>query len=175
MISSLEISFRNQDDLVYVYFTVFHRLDVDNHEKLHTGEYNRILMGFEEISHTADWSARVWAEELPLLFKEAARAMNSLSGTAAGTGPRVRRVFETEAPDAESLLVAFLSELLYYQEQENLTFDPFDVRVATQWLKVEMEGAPIASSEKAIKAVTYHNLKIVKTPQGFETTIVFDV
>jgi SHS2 domain-containing protein len=33
----------------------------------------------------------------------------------------------------------------------------------------------MASSEKAIKAVTYHNLKIEKTNQGFETTIVFDV
>jgi len=132
-------------------------------------------MGFEEISHTADWSARVWAADLPSLFTEAARAMNSLSGTVTGTGPRARRTFEAEGPDAESLLVAFLSELLYYQEQENLAFDVFDLRVASQWLKVEMEGASMASTEKAIKAVTYHNLKIEKTNQGLETTIVFDV
>jgi SHS2 domain-containing protein len=132
-------------------------------------------MGFEEISHTADWSVRIWAPDLPSLFKEAARAMNSLSGTVVGDGPRVTRMFETEAPDPESLMVALLSELLYYQEQEALAFDAFDLRVAAQWLKVEMEGAQLASSEKAIKAVTYHNLKIEKTDQGFETTIVFDV
>ena len=132
-------------------------------------------MGFEEIAHTADWSARVWGPDLPSLFVEAARAMNSLSGTITGDGERITRVFEVEAPDRESLLVAFLSELLYYQEQANLAFDAFDLRVAGQWLKVEMEGAQTASSEKAIKAVTYHNLKIEKTDQGFETTIVFDV
>jgi SHS2 domain-containing protein len=132
-------------------------------------------MGFEEISHTADWSVRVWAEDLPSLFIEAARAMNSLSGTVAGNGARLKRRYETEGSDPESLLVAFLSELLYYQEQENLAFDVFDLRVASQWLKAEMEGAQIASSEKAIKAVTYHNLKVEKTQQGFETTIVFDV
>ena len=132
-------------------------------------------MGFEEVSHTADWSARIWAKDLPSLFVEAARAMNSLSGTITGNGPRVKRVFEAEAPDAESLLVIFLSELLYCQEQENLAFDVFDLRVATQWLKVEMEGAQMATSEKAIKAVTYHNLKIEKTKEGLETTIVFDV
>jgi len=132
-------------------------------------------MGFEEISHTADWSARIWADDLPSLFKEAARAMNSLSGTVAGNGPRVRQSFSVETPDAESLLVAFLSELLYLQEQKDLTFDQFDLRVASQWLKVEMEGTQIASSEKAIKAVTYHNLRIEKTNQGFEVTIVFDV
>ena len=132
-------------------------------------------MGFEEVSHTADWSARVWAPDLPTLFKEAARAMNSLSGTVIGTDARVSRTLELEGPDLESLLVAFLSELVYYQEQENLTFDDFDLRVAGQWLKVAMEGAQIKSVDKAIKAVTYHNLKIESTREGFETTIVFDV
>lgn len=132
-------------------------------------------MGFEEVSHTADWSARIWAPDLPSLFKEAAHAMSSLSGTVAYDGERVKRTFEAEGPDAESLLVAFLSELLYYQEQENLLFDKFDLRVAGQWLKAEMEGAQITSSEKAIKAVTYHNLKIERTSDGLETTIVFDV
>ena len=132
-------------------------------------------MGFEEIPHTADWSVRIWAPDLPSLFKEAARAMNSLSGTMIGGGPRVTRMFETEAADPESLLVGFLSELIYYQEQEALAFDAFDLRVAAQWLKVEMAGAQMASSEKAIKAVTYHNLRIEKTDQGVETTIVFDV
>lgn len=132
-------------------------------------------MGFEEVSHTADWSARVWAPDLPSLFREAARAMNSLSGTVIGTGDRVSRTLEVEGPDVESLLVAFLSELVYYQEQENLTFDSFDLRVAGQWLKVAMEGAEIESMDKAIKAVTYHNLKIATTPEGLETTIVFDV
>lgn len=136
--------------------------------------YNR-RMGFEEISHTADWAARIWAEDLPSLFTEAARAMNVLSGTVVGSGTRVKKTFEAEGPDGESLLVAFLSELLYYQEQEGLAFDLFWLQVESQRLKVEMEGAQIASSEKAIKAVTYHNLKIERTDKGFETTIVFDV
>jgi len=132
-------------------------------------------MGFEEIPHTADWSVHIWAADLPSLFIEAARAMSSLSGAVIGNDGRVRRVFEAEGPDVESLLVAFLSELVYYQEQENLAFDVFDLSVAPQRLKVQMEGAPITSVEKAIKAVTYHNLNIEKTPEGFETTIVFDV
>jgi SHS2 domain-containing protein len=132
-------------------------------------------MGFEELSHTADWSARVWAPDLPSLFGEAARAMNSLSGTIIGAGPRVTRTFEAEGPDVESLLVAFLSELVYYQEQENLALEDFDVRIAPQWLKVSMKGAEVESVEKAIKAVTYHNLKIQRTTEGLETTIVFDV
>jgi len=136
--------------------------------------YNRI-MGFEEISHTADWSAHVWAPDLPSLFAESARAMNSLAGTVTAKRPRVKRAFESEGADAESLLVAFLSELIYYQEQENLAFEAFELEVKSKKLKVEMEGGQIISTDKAIKAVTYHNLKIEKTQRGFETTIVFDV
>ena len=49
-------------------------------------------MGFEEISHTADWSARIWAEDLPSLFVESARAMNSLSGTVAENAKKVARL-----------------------------------------------------------------------------------
>ena len=132
-------------------------------------------MGYEEISHTADWSARIWAEDLPALFMEAARAMNSLAGTRLGVGPRVERTFYVEGPDTESLLVAFLSELVYYQEQENLGFDSFRLEIEDHRLKAKMEGSQIASSEKAIKAVTYHNLKFEKTDRGLETAIVFDV
>jgi SHS2 domain-containing protein len=139
-------------------------------------------MGFEEIAHTADWSVRVWAQDLPSLFAEAARAMNSLAGIVTDNGPRLKQTFESEAPDAESLLVAFLSELVYYQEQENLAFEQFELQVEGpalrtkgQKLRAEMEGAQIASIDKAIKAVTYHNMNIEETPRGVEVVIVFDV
>lgn len=141
---------------------------------MHSAGYNR-LMGFEEIAHTADWSVRVWAPDLPGLFAESARAMNALAGTVTAPGPRLKRLFDSEGPDAESLLVAFLSELIYYQEQENLAFDAFEVEMEGTRLRVEMEGAQVASSDKAIKAATYHNLKIKEMPHGLETTIVFDV
>lgn len=132
-------------------------------------------MGFEEIAHTADWSVRVWAEDLPSLFAEAARAMNALAGTVTAQDPRVRRRFAADGPDAESLLVAFLSELVYYQEQDSLAFDTFASNIEGQRLSVEMEGAQIVSLAKAIKAVTYHNMKIEETARGVEVVIVFDV
>jgi SHS2 domain-containing protein len=132
-------------------------------------------MGFEEIPHTADWSLRVWADDLPSLFAESARAMNSLSGTVPARGPRVEWTFEAEAPDPESLLVAFLSELVYAQEQENLVFDAFEVHIDGQRLRVQMEGDSVAFADKAIKAVTYHDLRIEQKATGCEVIIVFDV
>jgi SHS2 domain-containing protein len=132
-------------------------------------------MGYEEKAHTADWALRVWADDLEGLFAEAARGMYALSGANQAEGPKVKRTFQAEAPDAESLLVAFLSELVYAVEQEHLIFDEFDVQVEGIKLKVEMSGAPILSLTKAIKAATYHNLQIQQTTRGYEVEIVFDV
>jgi SHS2 domain-containing protein len=136
--------------------------------------------GFEEVPHTADWSLRVWAGDLPTLFLTAAKGMNSLAGMSLSGEGQVRRSFEAEAPDAESLLVAFLSELVYYAEHEHLGFDEFEIDLETDTapnyrLRAAFVGSRIAALNKAIKAVTFHNLKIAKTTRGWETELVFDV
>jgi SHS2 domain-containing protein len=132
-------------------------------------------MGYEEIPHTADWSIRVWARNLEELLTESARGMYWLAGAELAESPREVRTYETEEPDGESLLVAFLTELVYSAEQENLGFGDFDIQIKNGRLKAELEGAPLKSLSKAIKAVTWHNLNINKTARGLEVEIVFDV
>ena len=131
--------------------------------------------GFEELPHTADWQISVWAGSLPALFAEAARGMNALSGAKPDTGPRIKRKFEAEDPDIESLLVAFLSELVWAAEQENLVFDTFQVDLKGTKLKVKMTGSHILSLNKSIKAVTFHNIQIRRIGSEFQVEIVFDV
>jgi SHS2 domain-containing protein len=132
-------------------------------------------MPYEEIPHTADWCLRVWGADLPALFVEAARGMNSLAGMQPAPGPVRRKTFESTASDPESLLVSFLSELVYAAEQENTVFDRFEVHIAGQGLRCKMKGAPLLTVKKNIKAVTFHNLNIRQTNRGFEVEIVFDV
>ena len=137
-------------------------------------------MPFEEIAHTADWALRVWAADLNQLFTESARGMNAMSGTRLAESPRAQRSLSLSAGDVDSLMVSFLSELVYLAEQDRLGFDQFELRIApgqnrTWRLKASMEGAPILSMDKSIKAVTYHNLHIIQTGRGFEVEIVFDV
>ena len=132
-------------------------------------------MGFEEIPHTADWSIHVWADNLTGLLTESARGMYWLCGAEFVDQPRIKRAFEIKGSDRESLLVAFLSELVYYAEQEYSGFDNFVITIKNDRLKVEMEGAPLKSLSKVIKAVTWHNLRIQETARGLEAEIVFDV
>lgn len=133
-------------------------------------------MPFEEISHTADWSLRVWADDLAGLLAESARGMYALANAEPAEGPRVKRELTLDAVDAESLLVAFLEELLYLSESEKLIFDTFsETKIEGFKLKIEMEGAIIESMDKEIKAVTFHNLQIRESERGLEVEIVFDV
>ena len=132
--------------------------------------------GFQEIEHTADWELHVWAPDLSTLFMQAARGMYALAGTHLQEGPRRREFIELKAPDLENLLVAFLEELLYFAEQERVGFDNYEnMKLPDNRLELWVEGAPILSQSKEIKAVTYHKLAIRTTKQGYEVNIVFDV
>jgi SHS2 domain-containing protein len=131
--------------------------------------------GFREIEHTADWQINVWAPDLTGLLEQAARGLYSLAGARLEEGPRRLRVLEIKGEDAETLLVRFLSELLYIAEQENLGFDEYDFNLRDKTLTAQLSGAQLASWSKEIKAVTYHNIKVQSSPQGLEVNIVFDV
>ena len=131
--------------------------------------------GFTEIEHTADWALKVWAPDLSQLFAQAAEGMYWLMETTLRPGPRCERQIELAGGDAESLLVGFLSELLYLGEIEGLGFDQFDVTIEEERLTARVRGAPVAEQKKEIKAVTYHNLQVIQTQRGLAVTIVFDV
>jgi len=132
--------------------------------------------GFREQVHTADWELQVWAPDLPALLEQAARGMYALSGLRLQPGPPQTRRLELHALDAESLLVRFLTELLWLGQQEGLGVDSFQLALDPDWtLRAELTGALILSLDKDIKAVTYHNLAVRQTPQGLEVEIVFDV
>lgn len=131
--------------------------------------------GFLEHEHTADWELEVWAPDFPGLLEQAARGMYAISGTHLEAEPRLSRYLELTAFDQESLLVRFLSELLILGEQERLGFDRFELELEDHRLSAVLEGAPICSQDKEIKAVTYHNLSIVENESGLQVRIVFDV
>jgi SHS2 domain-containing protein len=78
---------------------------------------------FEEVEHTADWALRVRGRDLSQLLTNAARGMSYLLVSEVAAIPsQVERRLVLDAMDAESLLVAWLSELAYWAEAELLVF-----------------------------------------------------
>jgi SHS2 domain-containing protein len=132
---------------------------------------------FEEIEHTADRALRIYGADLRELLVNAAHGMNSLMVKEPDAkAMTLEKSVELEAMDAESLLVEWLSELAFWAETEMLVFDKFELHdVSPTHLKATIYGYRAEQLEKHIKAVTYHNLEIVRTAAGLSATVVFDV
>jgi protein archease len=130
---------------------------------------------FVEVEHTADWAIRVRGATLPELFVNAATGMYSLVAGLSFT-PMVERDIEVKGVDAEALLINWLNELVYHTEVDGEVFCEFHVEsFEPTYLRATVRGGRGIELKKEIKAVTFHNLQIVLTGDGYEVTLVFDV
>ncbi|MCU0603647.1 MAG: archease [Desulfobacterales bacterium] len=132
---------------------------------------------FEEIEHTADRALRIYGTSWAEFLVNAARGMNSILAAAPARTPgRRSKSVQLEAIDAESLLVAWLSELAYWAEAESLIFDRFVFHeLDAARMKSTVTGSAVDHLDRHVKAVTYHGLNIVQDAAGFSATVVFDV
>jgi len=132
---------------------------------------------FEEIPHTADWSFRAFGKDLRELFENAAFALFSLEGAHSQENKiENARAVQVNGIDQESLFVNWLTELLWLQESNRETYQRFQIDSLSETeLRAQVFGVPYATLDKIIKAVTYHNLKIEQTQDGWQATVVADV
>ncbi|BAY11610.1 archease [Calothrix sp. NIES-2098] len=132
--------------------------------------------GFEEVEHTADWAYRVWGQNLTELFIQAAKGLYAIASVQLADDSPINCNIQLHGVDHESLLVAWLNELLYLHESEGLGFSQFEIlHLDRQNLQAKVSGAKVKNWNKLIKAVTYNNLAIQTTENGLEATLVLDV
>jgi SHS2 domain-containing protein len=97
----------------------------------------------------------------------------------APVGPtrEISRQVSLDAQDAETLLVDWLSELLFFSESEGLCFESFEVtHVVPTHLDATAYGRDHHLPQCGIKAVTFAGLEIRRTADGqHRTLITFDV
>jgi protein archease len=133
--------------------------------------------GFKEILHTADVALRIWATDFNALMIWAARGLNNILFDDVLCPPfNIEKRLIIEAFDKESLLVEWLSELVFWAESDRIFFQDIDILTLTdQRMVVVLAGRSVPSLKTVVKAVTYHNLTIECTGRGFETVVVLDV
>ena len=135
--------------------------------------------GFEIIEHTADVGIRAFGRDIQEVFTNAARGMFSLITELDDVVEAEYRDIEITAPDAESLLVEWLNELIYLFDTENILFKRFDIaEIDKTKLRVRSYGERVDSSKHrlktGIKAATYHMLKI-EQDLGCKAEVLFDI
>lgn len=135
-------------------------------------------MPYTVLSHTADTGIEATAPTLEALISELAAGMFSL--VARVDGPlEVEAKAEVASPSTEGLVVDVLSDLLYLSEVEELVFAEFQVSVAVEnTATVLARGVSLEEAEVTgppIKAVTYHDLVVEETADGWLGRVYFDV
>ena len=135
---------------------------------------------YEIFDHTADIGLRIWAEDRPALFVEAAKALFSLlvvNGDAVRAVEQRRYAIAGEQDDY--LLFDWLSELLYTFETEHLLLSQFEVELSRTGLRATCRGEPMDRArhemDHEIKAITYHGLKVGPSGDGWMAEIIVDI
>ncbi len=139
---------------------------------------------FEFIDHTADAGIKAWGATLTELFENAAIGMFAVIAGEGykAQGLKIEKKIEISknTDNLEEILVSWLSELLYIFNREKIYFNNFKISsLNNSGIKAEANGVNIdlyqSNLYTEIKAVTFHNLKIEETADGFNCTIIFDV
>ena len=135
---------------------------------------------YEQIPHTADIAVRVYGKNIKELFANAAYAMSDVIADLEGLKSSQEIDVKVNAPSLEELLVSWLSELLYIFCTKFIIFSEFEIlSIDDNNIVAKAKGRPVGDNKSRlkteIKAVTYHDLKIKKTPEGVSVDIVFDV
>ncbi len=137
------------------------------------------MVDFQVIEHTADVGIVAYGKDLRQTFVNAARGLYSIMLEDQDIGEEVHRRLEVEGHDREALLVAWLNELIYTFDVENLVFKSFHIlELSDTGLKVDCFGQkldPEAHEVRlGVKAATYHMLK-VEEGNGFRAQVLFDI
>jgi len=135
---------------------------------------------FELLEHTADIGFRVRARSRAELFEAAAEALISVAFEVEPVEPRHRYALEAGGHDAESLLINWLSEVLYLWDARRLALRDFRVRELTaERVAGEARGEPFDPARHraklVVKGVTYHQLRTGEDEQGWYAQVFLDV
>jgi len=143
-------------------------------------------MGYELRDHTADIAVAAWADSLTGVFEAAAEGFVAATCETAPAGTEDRAVFTVTAESREALLFDYLDELVYRRDVraalpvanrvESIDSET-DADSSETWvLTASASDAALAGvTAREIKAVTYSEMRLEQTADGWEAYVVFDV
>jgi len=138
------------------------------------------MKAYHTFDHTADLGLAITGSSREELFANAAIAVFDIITDLAHVAPREARRIVAEGDSPEDLLINFLREALYlYNGDRWLMKEIRMTRFGDTALEAEARGEPLDGRKheicKEIKAVTYHQAEVRKTPDGWAAKVIFDV
>ncbi len=134
-------------------------------------------VSYEYLDHTADIGLKAYGSTLEEIFENAAVGMFDIMTDVETVEARGEVKVRVESQDLESLMVDWLTELLYVHELENVFLSAFEVAIHGLSLEATAKGETVDPSKHSmdlsIKAVTYHMIE-VNEREGY-AIVIFDI
>ncbi len=138
-------------------------------------------MSFHLRSHTADVAVEATADTLGGVMAAAADGMAAAMAASVPDGGD-RRLLDVSAESREALLFDYLDHLIYERDVRSVLPVDNDATVtapdadATWTLAGSYRGVPLADLDaRNLKAVTYSEMELAETDDGWRAYVVFDV
>ena len=151
---------------------------------------------FQNLEHTADLKIQAWGKTLEQVFTNMALGMfenmmeegferkDGIDGEEgqpshkATAGEEVKvsiRRIDIKSNDLESLLVDFLSELVYLSDLNNEVYNSYKLQITNYKVLGKVKGYKVDSFKLEVKAVTYNELVIKEDKGQWLAEVVFDI
>jgi SHS2 domain-containing protein len=135
---------------------------------------------FEFLEHTADVGVIAHGGTLAEAFVHAAEGTFSVMVNLNGVREEEERSLSVKAHDWPSLLVAWLSELIYFCDVDGLVFRRFEIRQMEPYsLQASAYGEKIDRQRHelgaGVKAITRHMLEVGEDEDGYRVQVLLDI
>jgi len=135
---------------------------------------------YRQIEHTGDICILVEGDSREDLYRKAGLAFFDLLGDWGDPGTGEERTIELDEPGETDLFVAWLSELNFLHQTEELVFFEMDVGFPESGhLMATARGRKIDPGKDTVtlevKAVTYHCCEVDTKRKPFSARVIFDV
>jgi SHS2 domain-containing protein len=135
-------------------------------------------MKYEILEHKADLKIRAFGKTREELFENAMVGMfEAAKYEKEVKNQKSKAKIKITSADLPSLLVDFLSEILYLVETKKLVFEKNEFKKFSEnEIEAILIGKPLKRMGVHIKGVTYHDLDIHQEKDGtWQATILFDI
>ncbi|HYA13101.1 MAG TPA: archease [Syntrophales bacterium] len=135
---------------------------------------------YKTFDHTADLGVEIYGKTVTDLFANAAFATFDIITDLKHVALTVEKEIVVKGEGWEDLLVNYLREILYMFNGEELLLKECSIpKIDSQHLEAMVRGERFDPAKHRInteiKAVTYHQVMVKETPDGWIARVIFDV
>lgn len=132
---------------------------------------------YQILEHKADLKIKVFGKTKEKLFENAMIGMFKGAKYEEDLKSQIlKQEIKIKSIDLASLLVDFLSEVLYFSETQKEVYQKINFKKLTdEEIEGELIGKKLKRMGVHIKGVTYHDLNISQKNGTWQATILFDI